>query len=52
MRIGVGVGGAELDDGAVFEAGAFAEGWGRWGRELALNAWEILDKVVLTSCKC
>lgn len=28
MRLGVGVGRAELDDGAVVEAGAFAEGWG------------------------
>jgi hypothetical protein len=28
VRLGVGVGGAELDDGAVVEAGAFAEGWG------------------------
>jgi hypothetical protein len=27
--IGVGVGGGEFDDGAVAEAGAFAEGWGR-----------------------
>jgi hypothetical protein len=28
----VGVFGAEVDDGGVLEAGAFAEGWGRWVR--------------------
>jgi hypothetical protein len=35
MRLCTG-GGAELDDGAVVEAGAFAEGRGSWGWMLVL----------------